>query len=105
MASPLIRSVLYGGNTHAHPVVATQMLRRFGRMRLRGTIAWSNQSGTPTAAFRKWLKQLGWVETAAWRWNLASQSLTLPASKEVDSQAHQIRQIWRHDKMEPWKKA
>ena len=77
MASPLIRSVLYGGNIHAHPVVATQMLRRFGRMRLRGTLAWSNQSGTPTAALRKWMKQLGWVETAAWRWKLASHSILL----------------------------
>ena len=96
MASPLIRSVLYGGDTHAHPVVATQMLKRFGRMRKRGTIAWSNQNGTPMAAFRKWLKQLGWVETAAWRWNLESQS------QEVDLQAHQIRQVWRQSLLTKW---
>ena len=56
LANPLIRSVLYGGKTHVHPLTAVKMLRRFGRMRYNNQFTWSNLPGTPIQAFRKWMK-------------------------------------------------
>ena len=100
LANPMIRSVLYGGNTHAHPLAAARMLQRFC-MRCKGNITWSNQPGTPTQAFRKWMTDFKWDEIAPWRWRPGSLQLSLRASAETTSQAHQT-QVWRQTLLQKW---
>lgn len=102
LANPLIRAVLYGGTTHAHPVVAVKMLQRFGRMRLTDSIAWSNQPGTPTHVFRKWMKDLEWIELAPWKWRHGDVQISLSPTRDTSMQAHQIRQIWRQSVLTKW---
>ena len=95
LANPPIRSALYGGNTHAYPypLTAVRMVERFCRMRYKGNITWSNQPGTPIPAFRKWIRSSIGRRP---HWRQGNLQLSLPAGAETFSQAHQIRQVWRH---------
>eukprot|EP00438_Fugacium_kawagutii_P016756 Skav230337 [mRNA] locus=scaffold920:102804:109101:- [translate_table: standard] len=102
LANPVIRSVVYGGSTHAHPVMAVRMLQRFGRMRQANTIVWSNQPGTPTHALRKWLQEFEWEEVAPWQWKHGDQPMSLQAGTDCSIPAHQVRHAWRHVLLKQW---
>eukprot|EP00438_Fugacium_kawagutii_P009490 Skav200300 [mRNA] locus=scaffold4329:63051:67384:+ [translate_table: standard] len=102
LANPVIRSVVYGGSTHAHPVTAVRMLQRFGRMRQANTIIWSNQPGTPTHALRKWLQEFEWEEIAPWQWKHGDQPMSLQAGTDCSLPAHQVRHAWRHVLLKQW---
>ena len=56
MANPCIRATLYGGNTHCHPVIALRMFKRLARMR--PSLPWTMQAGSPVKALRSWMKNL-----------------------------------------------
>lgn len=61
--------------------------------------------GTPTHAFRKWMRSFGWDEThQPWTWQRATERLHAPNGKDVDLQAHQLRRVWRQTKLLEWSK-
>ena len=95
VASPILRSVLYGGSCHLQVLVATRLFKRLCRMKQRNTASWSNAFGTPAGALRRWLKDFGWTETGQWKWTKEGESLQAPSHTEVDRQMHQIRMSWR----------
>ena len=95
VASPILRSVLYGGSVHLHVLVATRLFKRLCRMKQRNTASWSNAFGTPTCALRRWLRDFGWSEAGQWKWNKDGESLQAPSHTEVDRQTHQMRMSWR----------
>lgn len=112
MASPLIRSVIYGGTVHLRPVL--QQLRLFARLcRLRKNnpaCRWGKHPATQMATLRASLKDDAWQEEGPWRWYHPSSDLRLeiPAAAAKDDIAygtHQLREVWRGATLKLWAKS
>lgn len=112
MASPLIRSVIYGGTVHLRPVL--QQLRLFARLcRLRKNnpaCRWGKHPATQMATLRASLKDDAWQEEGPWRWYHPSSDLRLeiPAAAAKDDIAygtHQLGEVWRGATLKLWAKS
>ena len=96
-ASPWLRSVLWGGNTHPDIVCATRLLGTLLRMRLQGLLSWSSVPGHPVFVFHKWLLSRGWnlIRPWVWRHDLTRIRLDLIDPPKVGVAQHDLRDSWR----------
>lgn len=103
LSNPLVRAVVYGGNTHLGVVVALRSFKRICQMRQNQTVQWTSTPGTPIMALRKWLCDSGWQEQGPWRWmSKDGERMTAPPSQDTTFQAHQIRLAWRTNLLRKW---
>eukprot|EP00438_Fugacium_kawagutii_P024002 Skav207430 [mRNA] locus=scaffold1798:50686:54459:+ [translate_table: standard] len=103
MSNPLVRAVVYGGNTHLSVVLAVRSFKRICRMRQNQTVQWASAPGTPIMALRKWLRDSDWQEQGPWTWvSKDGERMTAPPSQDATFQAHQIRMAWRTHLLRSW---
>ena len=110
MASPLIRSVIYGGTVHLRPVLLQRLFARLCRLRKTSPACrWGKQPGTQVATLRKILKDDAWQEEGPWCWYhpISDLHLEIPAAADKDdiaSGTHQLREAWRGATLTKWAK-
>ena len=93
MANPCIRATLYGGNSHCHPVIGLRMFKRLARMR--SSLPWSAQAGSPVTALRGWMKKLGWQEVSPWKWKWYNNVVVEAGPSTGQEAMHHLRHSWR----------
>ena len=95
MASPCIRSTLYGGNTHVLPLLGVRLFKRLAKMR--SALTWTKQAGTPVKALRDWLQSMGWRELGPWKWGWHNTFRIEASTNFAEEASHALRHSWRMD--------
>ena len=105
IASPLIRSAIYGGNCHMDILVACRLLRRLCRLKAKNNLLWTCKQQTAVGAFRQWLRGQGWLETGPWKWlDCQNNVLCVSHTTDIEEACHKLRQQWRANMLYKWSK-